>query len=66
MREKKEDKRIARRELFKLAGLGSIAGAAVVAGTTREAKADNADAGTRGSGYRETDHVKTYYTLAKF
>lgn len=66
MREREEAKRLARRELFKLAGLGSVAGAAALVGTAREAKAvAKGDAASKG-GYRETDHVKTYYTLAKF
>ena len=66
MRESKEDKRMARRELFKLAGLGSVAGVAAIAGATREAKAASDGDAEKGAGYQETDHVKTYYTLAKF
>ncbi|MDJ0947564.1 MAG: formate dehydrogenase [Alphaproteobacteria bacterium] len=65
MREREEDQRLARRELFRLAGLGTVAGAVAVAGATHEAQAVT-EAGADGAGYRETDHVKTYYTLAKF
>ncbi len=65
MREKEKAKRVARRDLFKLAGLGVAAGAVAIAGTKREAAAATPDAGD-GSGYRETEHVKTYYELAKF
>ena len=53
-----------RRSFLKLAGLGSVAsGAALVAGTD---KADAASAAPAGSGYRETDHVKTFYKSARF
>ena len=37
-----------------------------MAGATREAKAVSEGDAEKGVGYRETDHVKTYYTLAKF
>lgn len=54
---------VERRGFFKLVGLGSLAGAAAVAapGAVSAAEAD-----AKGSGYRETAHVKTYYELAKF
>lgn len=53
-----------RRSFLKLAGLGSVAGgAALVAGTD---KAQAAAAAPSGSGYRETDHVKTFYQSARF
>lgn len=52
-----------RRGFLKLAGLGGIAGgAAMVAGGEAEA----AEKQTSGRGYRETDHVRKYYELAKF
>ena len=54
-----------RRSFLKLAGLGTVAGgAALVAGKgTAEAglAADDKD-----RLYRESDHVKTYYDLARF
>jgi len=65
MRER-DDKRIGRRELFRLAGVGGLAGTAAIAGTTRKATAKTDDAAKSGAGYRETEHVKTYYALAKF
>ena len=52
-----------RRDFLKLAGLGSIAGGAAMVAGKDEAAADSQRA---GRGYRETDHVKTYYQLAKF
>lgn len=54
-----------RREFFKTAGLGAAAG--VAAGFVSEpAPAQAADTGAQGQGYRETEHVKRYYDLAKF
>jgi len=53
-----------RRSFLKLAGLGTVAGgAALVAG---DKTADAAEAAKPQTGYRETDHVKTYYELARF
>ena len=52
-----------RRDFLKLAGLGGIAGgAAMVAGKDEAA----AEAENPRRGYRETDHVRKYYELAKF
>ena len=52
-----------RRDFLKLAGLGGIAGGATLVAGQEEASADSQHT---GRGYRETDHVKTYYQLAKF
>ena len=55
-----------RRDFLKLAGLAASGGAiAVVAGDGAEAQAD-AGAKSKGSLYRETDHVRKYYQLARF
>lgn len=52
-----------RRGFLKLAGLGVVAGgASVVAG---EASAADA-AAQKTTGYRETEHVKTFYKTARF
>jgi hypothetical protein len=53
-----------RRDFLKLATVGAVlGGAAIVAG----GKAKAAEPETSDSaGYRETDHVKTYYKLARF
>ena len=55
-----------RRVFLKFAGLGaaSAAAAAVVAGGTA-APAEAAEA-PEGAGYRETEHVKTFYETARF
>jgi len=59
-----EVKSAERREFFRKAGLGVGAlGAAAVTLAAGEAEAAPAE---QGAGYRETDHVKRYYALAKF
>jgi hypothetical protein len=52
-----------RRELLKFAGLAAgVAGAAAAAGTAKaSAPVERAEDG----GYRETDHVRKYYELAR-
>jgi len=57
--------KVARRDLLKLASLGGVAGAAFAA--TSNGKAEVAsETNRKNSGYRETEHVRTYYELAKF
>jgi anaerobic selenocysteine-containing dehydrogenase len=54
-----------RRDALKVIGLGAgAAGAAAVA--SGPAKALDTGATAKGAGYRETDHVATYYELARF
>lgn len=65
MKSRKENQKVARRDLLRLAGLGGVAGAALVATSSGKAVAA-AEGGRRDSGYRETEHVRTYYELAKF
>lgn len=53
-----------RRDFLKLATFGTVlGGAAIAAGGAAKAASASGD---QGSGYRETDHVKTYYKLARF
>jgi anaerobic selenocysteine-containing dehydrogenase len=55
-----------RRDFLKLAGLGTLAGAAAAAGgTTGPAEAATAQSAT-DAGYRETEHVKKAYERARF
>jgi len=55
-----------RRDFLKLAGLGTLAGAAAAAGgTPRKAAAATAKP-TTDAGYRETEHVKKAYERARF
>ena len=54
-----------RRAFLKFAGLGGVAGgAALVTGAPAEAAITEDD--TTGAGYRETDHVRTFYKSARF
>jgi len=68
MAEKKEKKGIPRREFLKAAGItaGAVGAATAVAssGTARAAVAS--EAGSASTGYRETEHVRKYYELARF
>ena len=68
MSEKKKAEALGRRDFFRKAGLGAgAAGVAAVALSKTPAKAAVAGGkATGGKGYRETDHVKKYYELARF
>lgn len=66
MSKQKEAKGTQRREFLRLAGLGTLAGAAVAAsGTPKTAEAAAAETKT-GTGYHETEHVKKAYDLSRF
>ena len=55
-----------RRDFLKAAGVtGAAAGAAAVTLSGTKAEAATPDDGQK-AGYRETEHVKTYYELARF
>jgi len=59
--------KLGRREfLTKAAIAGGAAGVAAVALSQGSAKASVAPESPRAAGYRETEHVKTYYELARF
>jgi len=66
MKTRTDTKKVAsRREFLKTAGLATGAAAAVTLATTKaDAKATAAE--PKKSGYRETEHVRTYYDLARF
>lgn len=64
----KEPNSTRRRDFLKLAGVGAgLAGAAAsgLAGP-KAAPAAEKPAGEPAAGYRETEHVKRYYALARF
>jgi hypothetical protein len=66
MKKEQEAKTAAkRRQFLKLAGLGTLSGAAAAAigGPDAEAKDET---GSRTGGYRETEHVRKAYELARF
>ena len=61
-----KSKSLPRREFLKAAGAtGAAAGVAAVALSGKTVKAADLGGGSK-SGYRETDHVKKYYELARF
>jgi hypothetical protein len=63
---KKEGTSIDRRDFFRKAGLGAGALGAATAGLSAKASAAAPAKAVRGAGYRETEHVKKYYELARF
>jgi hypothetical protein len=63
MSDKQEIRSTSRRDLLKMAGLAAgVAGAAAAAGTTKAATPVERE---KDGGYRETDHVRKYYELAR-
>ncbi len=67
MTNKKDAKTLHRRDFLKTAGLtAGAAGVAAVAVSGSPAKASSAqEINKESSGYRETDHVRTYYKTAR-
>jgi len=62
----KTKKSLPRRDFLKAAGItGGAAGLAAIALTSKSAIAAAPESG-KSSGYRETEHVKKYYELARF
>ncbi|MAF95769.1 MAG: formate dehydrogenase [Rhodospirillaceae bacterium] len=62
----KSKKALPRRDFLKIAGVtGGAAGVAAVALSSKSVKAAVPESG-KSSGYRETEHVKKYYELARF
>ena len=67
MSKRKEEIAVGRRDFFRKAGLGAgAAGAAAVGLASGTAQAKTADPADRQGGYQESEHVKTYYKLARF
>lgn len=63
MKKNETDARTDRRSFLKLAGVA--AGGAILAGGATAAQSAEQAASETGS-YRESEHVKTYYKLARF
>jgi hypothetical protein len=63
MERNKKEKLADRRSFLKLAGAGAAAGGAALA--TGESKAEAGEAKRQPSLYRETEHVRRYYELAR-
>ena len=67
MSKEKEVSPVGRRDFFKKAGLGAGAvGAAAVGLAASQGEAAEPEQSPNSVGYRETDHVKKFYELAKF
>ncbi len=54
-----------RRDFLKLAGIGAVTGGVAMAVGQETAKAED-KVSSSSAGYQETEHVKTYYELARF
>ena len=57
---------VGRRGFLRAVGLASGVAAAAAVVSTPEAKASGPKDSQGGSGYSETDHVRTYYDRARF
>jgi|GEM_PF-1704420 Nitrous oxide reductase len=68
MSEDKAPKSPTRREFFRRAGLGAgaLAGAVALGDAVAGNEAKAAEAAPKSQGYRETEHVKRVYELARF
>lgn len=55
-----------RRSFLKLAGASVVGSGAAIAATVTPAAAASTPEAATGTAYRETDHVRRYYELAKF
>ena len=55
-----------RRSFLKLAGASVVGSGAAIAATVTPAAAASTQEAASGTAYRETDHVRRYYELAKF
>lgn len=63
---KTEQKSLPRREFLKAAGVtGTVAGVAAVSLSGKSVSAATPESG-KAAGYQETEHVNTYYELARF
>jgi len=62
----KETVSVGRRDFFRKTGLGVGAVGAAVTGLAAGTSSAATDTQDSKSGYRETDHVKKFYELAKF
>jgi hypothetical protein len=66
MSEPKEAKKAQRRDFLRLAGLGTLAGAAAAVGSSPQQAEAAATKTSTGSGYQVTEHVKKAYDLSRF
>ena len=66
MKEKKPSKLLARRDFLKVAGVTVGAAGIATAALTGAPAESIAETKRKGAGYRETEHVRKYYELARF
>jgi len=67
MTDKKDKSTLARRDLFRVAGMGVGALGAVAVGVAAGTEpAEAATTTATSQGYRETDHVRKVYELSRF
>jgi len=64
--ETKTEATVGRRDFLKTVGLASGVAVAATAANATVAEASEPKHSQDGSGYRETDHVRTYYDRARF
>ena len=64
MRQEQETKAAKRRDFLRLAGSGAAGGVAVAASVVAP-PVEAASEPAQGAGYRETEHVRTAYELAR-
>jgi len=64
MSEKGQKAKAGRRSFLKLVGVGALSGGAVLA--LDKSKAEASETPEKTSGYRETDHIRTYYESTRF
>ena len=60
-----DTKAVGRRDFLKLSGVAAATGGAALAVSGTEAEASET-LQSASTGYRETEHVKTFYKLARF
>lgn len=65
MSSKPKEATTGRRDFLKLAGLGTVVGGAALV-TGREPSEAAEPVSGKASGYRDTEHVRTYYSTARF
>ena len=59
-----KDTKAGRRDFLKLAGVAAVTGGTALA--TGKSEAEAAEVSKDSGGYRETEHVRTYYESARF
>lgn len=63
---KTETTSVDRRDFFRKVGLGAGAAAVSLSASAVQAAVPDEKASPESAGYRETEHVKRYYDLARF